>query len=218
MTDGDRVDNRWPTVEHALAYLERADRIPHRTEGEAVLLEHLPDRVERVLDLGTGDGRLLALVLTAHPDAEGVGVDFSEPMLAAARERFGADDRVTLHHHALDDPFADWGTFDAVVSSFAVHHVGDGQKRRVFADAFACLGPGGAFLNLEHVASPTPRLHDAFRVAIGERLDEPEDPANQLAPVADQLEWLRAVGFDDVDCHWKWLELALLAGVRPVLS
>ena len=42
-----------------------------------------------------------------------------------------------------------------------------------------------------------------------------DDPSNLLAPVDDQLGWLRAIGFDDVDCHWKWLELALLAGVRP---
>ena len=67
-------ENRWPDVEHALAYLAKADTIPHRAEGAAELVAHLPERVDRVLDLGTGDGRLLDLVLTARP-----GVDRGRP-------------------------------------------------------------------------------------------------------------------------------------------
>lgn len=206
--------NLWPTVEHALWYLERADGVPHRTEGEATLLEFLPERVDRVLDLGTGDGRLLALVRTARPGAAGLGLDLNEHMLATATERFAPDADVEIRAHDLEDPLPDVGPFDAVVSSFAIHHVPDERKRALYAEVFGLLRPGGVFLNLEHVASVSPRLHDEFLGLVGVDPAK-DDPSNLLAPVGDQLAWLRDIGFTEVDCHWKWRELALLAGARP---
>src|SRR5262245_13328272 len=106
--------SEWQSAEHALAYLRRADQIPHRTAGEAVLLEELPVKVGRVLDLGAGDGRLLGLVLLARPEAEGVALDFSPTMLGRLRDRFGGDPRVRVVEHNLENPLPDLGSFDAV--------------------------------------------------------------------------------------------------------
>jgi len=208
----------WTSPEHALRYLARADSLPHRVEGEAALLEHLPEPADRVLDIGTGDGRLLALVLAARPDATGVAVDFSPTMLDAARSRFANSNRVEVLEHDLGQTLATLGTFDAVVSSFAIHHCSNARKRALYGEVLALLRLGGVFLNLEHVASPTDRLHDAFLAAIG-YTRETEDRSNILLDVETQLRWLRDVGFDDVDCHWKWRELALLGGsVSPAAA
>jgi tRNA (cmo5U34)-methyltransferase len=207
--------NTWATASHALAYLARADTLPHRTEGEATLLEQVPLTVGRMLDLGTGDGRLLALLKCDRPQAQGIAVDFSETMLTAARERFQEDATVTVMAHDLSQPLPDLGGFDAIVSSFAIHHLADDRKRCLYGEVFDRLEPGGIFCNLEHVASPTPALHEQFLAAIGYTLAE-EDPANQLLSMETQLQWLRELGYIDVDCYWKWLEMALLVGRKPL--
>lgn len=206
--------NLWTSAEHALRYLGMADQIPHRTEGEAVLLEQVPATVKRILDLGTGDGRLLALLKIDRPHVQSVAIDFSPTMLETGKSRFADDTTVTVIEHNLDDSLPDLGGFDAVVSSFAIHHVGHERKRSLYKEIFNLLEPGGIFCNLEHVASPTPALHERFRRAMGIE-NEPEDPSNKLLDVETQLIWLREIGFTDVDCYWKWLELALLVGVKP---
>ena len=205
--------NLWSEASHARDYLERRPSIPHRDEGFDVLLEFLPPTPRRVLDLGTGDGYLLALIREHPPGSGGVAVDFSPEMLARARARFAGEPAVTVVEHDLDRPLPDaWGSFDVVVSSFAIHHVDHPRKRALYREVRDRLEPGGMFCNLEHVDSATPELHEAFLVALGHAED---DPSNQLLDVETQLRWLRELGFEQVDCHWKWRELALLAAVTP---
>lgn len=206
--------NLWTNADHVLWYLAKADKIPHRTEGEGVLLEQVPKTVERILDLGTGDGRLLGLLKIDRPQVQSVAIDFSPTMLEAVRQRFAGDETVEIIAHNLDEPLPALGQFDAVVSSFAIHHLTHDRKRSLYEEIFSLLVPGGVFCNLEHVASSTQNLHDRFRQAIG-IADEPDDPSNILLDVETQLKWLREIGFTDVDCYWKWLELALLVGVKP---
>ncbi|MEO0828800.1 MAG: class I SAM-dependent methyltransferase [Cyanobacteria bacterium J06642_9] len=208
--------NQWTSETHALGYLERADKIPHRTEGEAVLLDRVPKTVRRILDLGTGSGRLLSLLKIERPQADSVALDFSPTMLKTVRQTFADDPTVQVIDHNLEAPLPNLGQFDAVVSSFAIHHLAHDRKRSLYGEIFNCLEPGGIFCNLEHVDSPTSRLHDQFLVAIGVS-PENDDPSNILLDVESQLRWLRQLGFTDVDCYWKWLELALLIGIKPEL-
>ncbi len=206
--------NLWTSSEHALDYLSRADSIPHRVEGEATLLEFISPTAKTVLDLGTGDGRLLALVKLDHPDTNATAIDFSPAMLEAARKRFEGDDSVTVKAHNLDRPLPTLGRFDAIVSSFAIHHLTHERKRELYAEIYTVLNQGGVFCNLEHVSSPTPQLHKEFLHRIG-YTSETEDPSNKLLETETQLAWLREIGFVDVDCGWKWRELALLVGRKP---
>jgi tRNA (cmo5U34)-methyltransferase len=205
----------WENSEHVRRYLKRADTFPRRAEGESVLFDHLPNDALRVLDLGTGDGRLLSHIRTTRPDATCVGLDFSEVMLEAAADRLRADPAVELVRHDLAEPLPLLGDFDAVVSSMAIHHLEHDRKRQLYREIFDCLNPGGVFANFDQVASPTRRLHLAFFAAIDEPIEN-EDPSDRTLDGESQLGWLREIGFDDVDCYWKWLEMALLIGVKQV--
>jgi tRNA (cmo5U34)-methyltransferase len=197
----------WSDPKRVAEYLSR--EIPHRQVAEAMLVSALPQRVDRVLDLGTGDGRLVSLLRAEHPKAEAIGIDSSDPMLARAKQRFDADAGVEFRLHDLRHPLPQIGPFDAVVSGLAIHHLEDDRKRALFGEVRSLLAPVGVFANLHLVKGSSPELHERFRREIGRSED---DPADRLADLCDQLAWLLAAGFADVDCHFKWLQLTLVVG------
>lgn len=176
-----------------------------------MLLQALPERVERFVDLGTGDGRLLALVGERHPDAEGTGLDSSAAMLDRARERFAGNSRLEVREHDLERALPLRGTADVVVSGLAIHHLPDDRKMALFREIHGLLAAGGVFANLDLVRSASARLHQRFRREIG-RIED--DPSDRLAGLGEQMGWLGDAGFGEVDCHFKWLELALVIAVK----
>jgi SAM-dependent methyltransferase len=203
----------WSDPAKADEYVGRIATVPQRLAGEAALAEFFPPGLRRALDLGCGDGRLIRLALDTRPDVEEiVGVDSSPPMLDRARANFADDGRVTLLAGDLREPLAASGRFDVVTSGFAIHHLSDRRKQTLFAEVVGRLEPGGVFANLEVVESATPELQTAFESAIGRPGGDPED---QLAPVEDQLAWMRAAGLQQVDCMWKWRGFALMVGQAP---
>lgn len=203
------MSDEWSDQGRVAEYLSR--ELPHRQLAEEVLLQALPAQVDRFIDLGTGDGRLLALVRDRHPEAVAIGLDSSQPMLDRARERFSNDLVVELREHDLRTPLTEIGAVTVAVSGLAVHHLEDSRKRELFAEIHGLLSPGGVFANLDLVRSASTRLHERFRREIG-RIED--DPTDRLAELSEQMTWLRETGFGEVDCHFKWLELALIVAVK----
>lgn len=238
-----RTDTVWQNqtlVENFLTGVRGA--IPFATEQIHIALSVL-DRISlpigHVADLGCGDGTIAQAILTRYPTAHVTALDFSAPMLDQATQRlqpFG--DRVRLVQADLYTP--DWqtglGPFDAVLSGYCIHHLPDDRKQALYREIYDLLNPGGAFLNIEHVQSASPWVETLFneslvdalyqwhqeqggslsRQEVGNRFVYREDKnANILAPVAVQCEWLRAIGFQHVDCYFKFFELAVFGGIKP---
>ena len=199
-------------------------------------------KIERILDLGCGDGILGRTVLAEYPDASGVFLDFSETMIEAAR-RQAAEQEARATFIVQDFGAKDWANavadhipVDLVLSGFAIHHQPDDRKRELYRELFGLLKPGGLFLNQEHVASNATWAKEAFdelfidslwnyhqkqggtksRAAIADEwYYRPDKEANILAPVDVQCRWLAEIGFVDVDCFFKVFELAVFGGRRP---
>jgi ubiquinone/menaquinone biosynthesis C-methylase UbiE len=238
----ERTDQVWKTRVAAATYLEGIrGAFPLALEQIDVMLRLIAAcgrPVRRVLDLGCGDGILAAAILERLPQVEVVLADFSEPMLEAARKRFSAAGASV--HYVLADygvpswtgSVAEWAPYDAIVSGFSIHHQPDGRKFAVYREIFGLLDPGGIFVNMEHVSSPTDWLRglqdetfiDSLHRHHADRSREdvarfyfgrPDKDANILASVEQQCAWLRDIGFTDADCYLKLFELAVFGGRRP---
>ncbi len=205
---------------------------------ERVLRAH-DIEVEHVLDLGCGDGIATQAMLERFPVSTAVLVDFSKPMLRGAKGRFAASD-ADVEIVCGDLLGSDWLTavrpvapFDLVISRYAIHHLPHERKQSLYAEILDLLRPGGMFVNIEHVQSPNVEYRSAFDRMLIEGihalacdLQTIEDVArayrnrqdaetNILAPVETQCDWLRELGYVDVDCAFKALELAVFGGRRP---
>jgi putative AdoMet-dependent methyltransferase len=105
-----------------------------------------PASGERVLDIGTGTGNLALRCLTF--DALVAGLDPSESMLRKAQEKASSDPRVVfiqVSEPFLRIPYPD-SAFDAVVSSYAYHHVPHRQRTESVREMVRALKPGGRWV------------------------------------------------------------------------
>lgn len=240
------TDEVWKLPAIVDRFLSFRAAIPMAQEQIGVMMSILassPEPVERFLDLGCGDGILGAALLGAYPESRGVLADFSEPMLEQACAQL-ADyaGRLTFTNLDYGDPA--WVTavqaeapFDAIVSGYSIHHQPNERKRPLYKEIFSLLRPGGWFVNIEHVAPAAHLTTGLFNDHVidayyaiekqngGTRsreemadffMNRPDKDANILLPVDVQCNWLRGIGYEEVDCYFRIYELAVFAGRKPV--
>lgn len=130
----------------------------------ARLIEGLPAGA-RVLDVGTGTGKLAVAIARGLPGVRVTGVDFAQPMLRAGlpvvRAR-SAGRRISVGAaDALALPFAE-GVFDAVVSAFVVRNLADPMAG--LREQARVLRAGGRLVVLEITPGPPGPLRPLFRL------------------------------------------------------
>jgi tRNA (cmo5U34)-methyltransferase len=155
-------------------------------------------------------------------------------MIKLGQERNGKfKGRMEFVRGTLDSP--GWlslvaGPFDAVISARALHHLTHEQRRQLFRDAHGLLRPGGCFINADSLKAASETLRGLYRKTRQRWIDgpagdaageEPQSARTRLphgthynALMEDELSWLRAAGFRDVDVFWKFTNYVVYGGFR----
>ncbi len=234
--------NVWKSEKLAKSFLEGVrGGIPLAEEQIAIfrriILKWKP-KIRNFIDLGCGDGILGASIFTINPKAKGSFIDISNKMLETAKMKCKSNVYARFINADFGNP--DWPKsirnrkpFDLIVSGFSIHHQPDKRKKELYSEIYNLLAPEGIFLNLEHVASPSkgiePLFDDYFidslyaynaksnsgitrEKIMKEYYNRPDKTANILCSTETQCDWLRKIGFKDVDCFFKVFELALFGG------
>ncbi|MEB3288149.1 MAG: class I SAM-dependent methyltransferase [Vampirovibrionales bacterium] len=185
----------------------------------------------KILELGVGSGNLTLRAFEAFPDAHYTLLDLSDEMLALSAnklKRQGIENYSLKQIGFMEADFAE-GEFDLVLSSLALHHLQDGEKQALYGRVFKWLKPGGQFRCADgHLTLPGHVNHETVwqaRIvelkALGVSDDEiqmwrsHEAQYDHFASLSTHFEWLKAAGFQQVDCYWKKLLLAVFGGQKP---
>ncbi|WP_120715828.1 class I SAM-dependent methyltransferase [Tsuneonella amylolytica] len=197
---GRKWAEEWPRTDRSFAPLT-----------ERLLAVLVDERPRQVLDIGCGAGELSLALARMYPSAEVLGLDVSEPLVAAARERTGELPNISFEVADAATWRRDGFAPDLLVSRHGVMS---------FAD------PVGAFSHLASIAAPSARLvfscfrnreHNpwATKIANLTTTDAPSSQSDEPGPFAfanpDRVERILAeAGWEGVE--FEPVDFAYVAG------
>lgn len=227
--------HHWKQADRVEAYVQPSEAQEAETAlACSLIVQMAPFEKEsplRVLDLGSGHGVISDQLLGAYPNAQAIGLDISEPMMEAGRERMARfGDRFQYHVGDFGSgtlPADLAGQFDLVVSGRAIHHLPSEAKQRLFASIYGRVRDGGCFFNYDNMRPRDAYLQERYRDALPDnwmrRMRNAEGQERRQGsgtefpdPFDEQLTWLRQAGFASVDCFWKRLARSLVGGYKNV--
>ncbi|MDR2036684.1 MAG: methyltransferase domain-containing protein [Bacteroidales bacterium] len=202
---------------------QRKELIPCFDDFYGIAVDNLEvdTSIPKILDLGAGTGLMSQKVLEKYPDARLTLVDISDAMLDVARQRFEHIPGVSFRHEDLTHLSLS-EEYDAVVSSLAIHHLPDNDKKDLYGKIYKGLKPEGIFVNAEQVLADNAFLQDRYesrwqQVVERSSLSREEIRAayervklDKRTPLDIQMDWLKKSGFRYVDCLYKYYDFAVI--------
>ena len=189
--------------EHMRAYVECGSGFYAYT---AALLP--ADRDACVLDLGCGTGLELEEYFRLNPDASVTGIDLSEAMMKALRDKFPDRKLSLVLGSYFDVPFGE-KTVDAAVSVDSLHHFPAEQKEALYRKLHGALKEGGFFVLTDYVAESAELEEEYFR-NLAQMKQEQGLPADVFfhydTPLTaeHEVQVLQRAGFSEVQIMKEW--------------
>jgi len=172
----------------------------------------------RVLDLGCGTGLELEEYFRRNPDADVTGIDLSEAMLKALKEKFPERKISLILGSYFDVPFGE-EVYDAAVSVESLHHFPAGQKETLYRKLHAALKGGGYFVLTDYFAESEELEKEYFQNL--KQLKEEQGLAEDgffhydtPLTAEHEIRILRQAGFSEVRIMKNWGTTFTLLAVR----
>ena len=162
----------------------------------------------RVLDLGCGTGLELEEYFRLNPDADVTGIDLSEAMLNALREKLPDRKISLLQGSYFDIPFGE-EAYDAAVSVESLHHFPTELKEKLYRKLHAALKSGGCFVLTDYFAE-SDELETEYFQNLKQLKKEQGLPENVFfhydtpLTVDHEIQVLQRAGFSDVQIRKEW--------------
>ena len=202
--------------------------IPYYSKMVDALVSAIPfdkSKAIKVIDLGCGTGTVSKRVKVNFPNAVITCLDFAESMIELAKIKLSGQKDVyyqvgDLVHFNFEEKF------DVVISSLALHHlVTDKDKKDIYSRIYNSLNLPGIFYNADNILAANDYLQGLYINKWKEfmiRNVSKEEIKNKWLPryyledrparLVDQLDWLKEIGFKDVDVIWKYYNFAVYGG------